>query len=45
MLVLLIDKVLQQAQATASQNWEFGVIFEALLKYHDPSLAVLFTPK
>lgn len=43
MLTLHIDKVLQQAQATASHSWEFGVVFEALLEYHDPSLTVFST--
>ncbi|KAF2627941.1 Six-hairpin glycosidase [Macroventuria anomochaeta] len=40
----LIDKVLSQAQATASHSWEFGVVFEALLEYHNPSLTVFHTP-
>ena len=39
----LIDKVLQQAQATASHSWEYGVVFEALLEYHTPSLTVFHT--
>lgn len=40
----LIDKVLQQAQSTASHSWEYGVVFEALLEYHNPSLTVFHTP-
>jgi hypothetical protein len=39
----LIDKVLQQAQATASHSWEYGVVFEALLEYYTPSLTVFHT--
>jgi hypothetical protein len=40
----LIGKVLQQAQSTASHSWEYGVVFEALLEYHDPRLTVFHTP-
>jgi hypothetical protein len=36
----LIEKVLSQAQATASHSWEYGVVFEALLEYHNPELSV-----
>ena len=39
----VIEKVLQQAQATASHSWEYGVVFEALLEYLDPSLTVFKT--
>ncbi|KAF3051993.1 hypothetical protein E8E11_010634 [Didymella keratinophila] len=40
----VIEKVLQQAQSTASHSWEYGVVFEALLEYHDSSLTVFHTP-
>ena len=40
----LVDKVLEQAQDTASHSWEYGVVFEALLEYHNPSLTVFHTP-
>lgn len=40
----LINKVLFQAQTTASHSWEYGVVFEALLEYHNPSLTVFCTP-
>ena len=39
----VIDKVLQQAQDTASHSWEYGVVFEALLEYNNPSLTVFQT--
>jgi hypothetical protein len=41
---VLIEKVLSQAQAAATHSWEYGVVFEALLEYHDPSLTVFHTP-
>ena len=39
----LIDTVLLQAQTTASHSWEYGVVFEALLEYHSPTLTVFHT--
>lgn len=40
----LIEKVLTQALETASHSWEYGVVFEALLEYHSPSLTVFHGP-
>lgn len=40
----LIDKVLSQAQAFASHSWEYGIVFEALLEYHNPILTTFHTP-
>ena len=42
--ISLIEKVLAQAQNTASHSWEYGVVFEALLEYQTPSLTVFHTP-
>ncbi|KAJ4990199.1 hypothetical protein SVAN01_04290 [Stagonosporopsis vannaccii] len=41
---LLIDKVLFQAEATASHSWEYGIVFEAILEYQHPSLTVFHAP-
>ncbi|KAJ4324832.1 hypothetical protein N0V94_001061 [Neodidymelliopsis sp. IMI 364377] len=40
----LIEKVLSQAQATASHSWEYAVVFEALLEYRNPELSVFHNP-
>jgi hypothetical protein len=40
----LLDKVLAQAQSSASHSWEYGTVFEALLEYHNPSYSVFNDP-
>ncbi|CAO2657044.1 Nn.00g058470.m01.CDS01 [Neocucurbitaria sp. VM-36] len=40
----LIDKVLDQAIASASHSWEYGTIFEALLEYRSPEYSIFNTP-
>jgi rhamnogalacturonyl hydrolase YesR len=40
----LIEKVLTQAQSTASHSWEYGTVFEALLEYLYPEHSIFHTP-
>jgi len=41
---VVIDKVLWQAQGTASHSWEYGTVFEALLEYRDPHHSIFHDP-
>ncbi|KAH7399554.1 hypothetical protein BKA66DRAFT_589500 [Pyrenochaeta sp. MPI-SDFR-AT-0127] len=35
----IIDKVLVQAQESATHSWEYGAVCEALFEYHNPELS------
>lgn len=40
----VIDKVLDQAIASASHSWEYGTVFEALLEYRSPACSIFKGP-
>jgi hypothetical protein len=40
----LVDKILAQARSSACHSWEYAVVFEALLQWHNPSLSVFNDP-
>jgi hypothetical protein len=39
-----IEKVLSQAQNAATHSWEYGIVFEALLEYYNPSHSIFNDP-
>ena len=41
---ILIDKVLDKAQETASHSWEYGTVFEAILEYRSSQFTVFHDP-
>lgn len=40
----VFDRVLIQAQSSARHSWEYGIVFEALLEYYNPSISVFNDP-